>query len=120
MISRKYTKYDGFSFIVKTPGDSKCRVISTDIVLTHSNDIDYFELFEEFNGALFCSSADPDFESIVSLYNGPVSFECIAVDRDDISHRSLQWLKDELLKELRRRYTTHDVGSDVFYDLIFI
>ena len=110
-----YTKFDDFAFIVKTPSESKCQVITKSVILTHSNDFDYYELFEEFNGSLFCSSVDPNFESIVNLYNGPISFECIAIDRDDVSHRSLEWLKEELLKELRERYPESE-----FYDLLFI
>jgi hypothetical protein len=115
MAETYYTKFDDFAFIVKTPGESRCQVIAKDVVLTHSNDFDYYELFEEFNGSLFCSSADSNFESIVNLYNGPISFECIAIDRDDVTHRSLQWLKDELLKELQSRYP-----EEQFHELIFI
>ena len=115
MAETYYTKVDDFAFIVKTPGESRCQVIAKDVVLTHSDDFDYYQLFEEFNGSLFCSSSDPDFESIVHLYNGPISFECIAIDRDDVTYRSLNWLKEELLKELGERFPNTE-----FHELIFI
>lgn len=115
MAETYYTKFDDFAFIVKTPGESRCQVIAKDVVLTHSNDFDYYELFEEFKGSLFCSSADPDFESIVNLYNGRISFECIAIDRDDVTYRSFNWLKEELLKELKERFPQSE-----FYELLFV
>jgi hypothetical protein len=111
----EYTKFTDFAFIVKTPGESKCKVITKDLLLLHSKYFDYYELFEEFNGALFCSSSDSDFDSLVSLYNGPISFECIAIDRSDVNSNSFEWLKDELLTELGNRYP-----EETFHDLIFI
>jgi hypothetical protein len=115
MAQRHYTKFNDFTFIVKTPGESKCEIVVKDAVLSHSNSYDYFDLFQEFNGALFCSSTDPNFESVVNLYNGPVSFECIAIDRHDVTYRSLEWLKEEMLKEFQKRFPQEE-----FYDLIFI
>jgi hypothetical protein len=115
MQEKIHTKFDDFTFIVKTPGESKCQLIKKDALLVHSKSVNYFETFEEFNGGLFCSSLDPNFDEIVKLYKGPVSFECIAIDRPDVTYRSLEWLKEEMLKEFSTRFP-----EDTFYDLYFI
>jgi len=115
MEQKNFTHYRDFSFIVKKSGDPKCRVVSTDLVLTHSVMDDFSEFFDEFNGSLFCSSADPDFERVLDLYNSAVSFDCIAIDRIDVDYENLDWLSNELLDELKKKYQ-----GEEFYDIIFL
>jgi hypothetical protein len=115
MANKNFTHYKDFSFIVKKPGEAKCKLVSTDLVLTHSETDDYSEFFDEFNGALFCSSTDNDFEKVLELYNSPVSFDCIAIDRIDVDYASLDWLEKELLDELGKRYE-----NEYFYDILFL
>lgn len=109
------TVFKDFLFIIKAPGAPGCKIIKKDLILSHSNDFDYYETFEEFNNSLFCSSTDTDFEEIVKLYKGPITFDCIAIDRVDVTYRSFDWLIEELLEELNKRYPEVE-----FYDLFFV
>ncbi len=115
MQEKFHTRFNDFTFIVKTPGESKCEIVKKDVVLLHSGKVDYSEIFKEFKGSLFCSSLDSDFSYIVELYKGPISFDCVAIDREDVNFRSLQWLKEEILKEFTSRFP-----EEIFYDLFFI
>ncbi len=112
---KNFTQFKDFKFIVKKSGEAKCKIVTSDIVLTHSDADDYSEFFDEFNGSLFCSSADPDFEKVLELYNSPVSFDCIAIDRIDVDYENLEWLESELLDELAKRYPNEE-----FYNILFL
>lgn len=115
MQDKTFTYYTGLTFIVKTPGLSKCKIITKDILLTHFTRGPYHDFFDEYNNSLFCSSADNDFDEILKLYNSPVSFDCIAIDRVDVNSENLDWLAEEFLEELKSKYEEEE-----FYELFFI
>lgn len=115
MQDKTFTLFKDFTFIVKSPGISKCKVIKKDLLLTHLTATSYHEFFDEYDGSLFCSSADNDFEEILKLYNSPVSFDCIAIDRIDVSSMNFDWLAEEFLDELRGKFEEEE-----FYELYFI
>lgn len=115
MITTNFTEFEKFNFIVKTPEESKCQVVSKRLILLHKEERDYREAINEYNNSLFCSSADNDFEEVLKLYNSPVSFDCIAIDRVDVNPYELTWLQEELLEELTKNFE-----DDEFYGLYFI
>jgi len=115
MITTNFTEFKNFNFIVKTPEEPKCQVVTKQILLLHREERDYREVLSEYNGSLFCSSSDNDFEEVLKLYNSPVSFDCIAIDRVDVNPFELTWLQEELLEEFEKRFT-----DDEFYGLYFI
>lgn len=115
MSKHYYTSFNNFRFIVKTPNEAKCRILSKSIILTHEQQRDYSEFIEEYNNSLFCSSTDENFEEVLKLYNSPVSFDCIAIDSIDVNAYDLKWLAEEMLDEFSKRFP-----DDIFYDLYFI
>lgn len=115
MDTQNFTEFNRFNFIVKTPEESKCSVVSKQLILIHREERDYREVLQEYNGSLFCSSSDTDFEEVLKLYNSPVSFDCIAIDRVDVNPYDLSWLQEELLEEFTKRFE-----DDEFFGLHLI
>jgi hypothetical protein len=115
MENQNFTVLKNFSFIVKQPNQSKCEVVTKDLIMTHeSESYEYEKVLREFNGCLFVSSQDPDFDKVMALYNSPVSFDCVSVDSLDINPYMFDWLSREILQ-----YFTTNYPHDKFYSVLF-
>ncbi len=116
MANQHYTLIRNFSFIVKQPSQAKCTVVTKDLLMTHESDsYEYADVLKSYFGSLFVSSSDPDFDSVMNLYNSPVSFDCISVESVEVNPYDLEWLSEEILNEFSNNYP-----DDEFYSVLFL
>ena len=115
-MEQNVTVIKNFKFIVKQINDSKCRMVVKDLILSHKLDsYEYEKVLKEYNGCLFVSKHDPDFDRAMELYKSPLSFDCVSVDALDINAYTFDWLANEILQDFKLTYP-----QDEFYSVLFI